>query len=280
MVGTIGIKIISLLTLYYRPPHCLRGREVLPGQLIHASVVQHMKQNTRTCESSVIDDFQLMASSCEADPWMPGSFDLSVDRDSSRCGQLLIDPSERYVPNASLSKSGGVFWDDLISNPGDLPSSLIAQDLYSSAEDLVARLGSWAAQEKARGTLSRRDVDALTHLASTGGYTVRVCDNKLLIASTVAGRQSIIDVPGVTDTLFRALEYIDNSQTRSGIGGRITNTIVSVLLAFPSLPRGSKRHANSKIRRFLRGVSVEDCNKVINVFGNGEYPPFSLSRKY
>ena len=110
------------------------------------------------------------------------------------------------------------------------------------------------------------------------------CFSCFLYAECVASQlQSMIDVPGVTDTLFSVMEYIHSSQTGSsdgGLGEQTVKAIVSVLLAFPSLPLGSNRHANSKVQSLLRGVSVDDCNKVINVFGNGEYPPFSLSLKY
>lgn len=182
---------------------------------------------------------------------------------------------QNYTPAGVLPQ--GLSWDDLRRDSPE-QSWLLVTDPYSSAKDLMNDL---AGIVRSMGILARKHTDPLSGLLLTceQRYFTKQANVKFVLSA--AGRQSIIDVPDAADILFRALEYLHESTSQGEViedkvlQSRINAVFVAALSVFPSLPRGSVRRPNSKVRPLLSNVSEEDCNRILNVFGFGKYSSVS-----
>ena len=128
-------------------------------------------------ESSRSDDTSLAGTSTamtERSPLLPKTF-LGRVRRLFFCKKPLAASPDDYIPHARLDIGDGIHWGDLKNKPDEL-SKIIVKDLYSSAEDLLAQLRSWAIRERFDGILKRKDVDPLIHLTSTGRHILRSCN--------------------------------------------------------------------------------------------------------
>ena len=163
--GLFGLMKTEFGTPNYRPPHRCRGRQVLQGQFIHSSVIDHMRKNIdgatepRVFEARVFGNQRSPASNLSHG---------KVGRVFPFLKRPSPSPSKEYVPHARIMNNN-ILWKDL-KNHARRYSYMIVDDLYSSATRLLTHLGNWATRQEGKDNrvLTRRAIDPLLSLAASG----------------------------------------------------------------------------------------------------------------